>query len=255
MVKWTESEETMSDTAGSTGHKNVWVEYWNSDNTWSHSSLWRKQMDTFVRLSSDLMGYCQDDKVLDFGCGVGHFAENVANNVGSVVCADMSDYYVNVCNLKFASKSNVIVRQVKPDMSDISTLGSGFTKIICFSVVHYFADLDHVTAFVRGMQQISVSGSKMIIGDIGHKGRTIQDILKSLAFVLREGMVVDVIGLLCKIWLADARYRKVKQRGHSYLQIPDGFWESLGVELGIKVTTLPTQFTVNANYKNVLMVF
>ena len=255
MVERIESEQPVSDPAVSAEHENLWVEYWNSDNTWSHSRLWRKQMDTFVRLSSEIMGYCQDDKVLDFGCGVGHFAENVAHSVGSVVCADMSDYYIKVCNIKFAAKSNVIVRQVKPDMSDLPTLGSGFTKIICFSVVHYFADLDHVAAFVRGMQQISVSGSKMIIADIGHKHRTIQDILKSLAFVLREGMVVDVIGLLCKIWLADARYRKVKQRGNSYLHIPDGFLESLGTQLGIKVTTLQTQFTVNANYKNVLIVF
>ena len=255
MVKRIESEQLVRERTLSAEQENLWVEYWNSDNPWSHSSLWRKQMDTFVHLSSEIMGYCKDDKVLDFGCGAGHFSENVAHSVGSVVCADMSDYYIQMCNIKFASTSNVIVRQVKPDMSDLSTLGTGFTKIICFSVLHYFADLDHVAAFVRAMQQISVSGSKMIIADIGHKHRTIHDILKSLAFVLREGMVVDVIRLLCKIWFADARYRKVKQRGNSYLHIPDGFLESLGDQLDIKVTALETQFTVNANYRNVLIVF
>ena len=76
--------------------ENPWVEYWNSQNVWASPTLWRKQMETFVRLSSRAMNFCQDDKV------------------------------------------------------------------------HYFAHLDFVVAFVRGMQQMCVSGAKMIIGDTGN---------------------------------------------------------------------------------------
>ena len=140
---------------------------------------------------------------------------------------------------------------VKPDMSDISMLGAGFTKVICFSVLHYFADLDHVAAFLRGMQQICVSGAKMIIGDIGSKHRTLRDNLKALSFVLREGMAIDAATILSKLWLVDTRYRKIKNKGNSYLDVPVLFIESLGHELGLIVISLETQLTVNANYKNV----
>ena len=122
-------------------------------------------------------------------------------------------------------------------------------------MLHYFAHLDYVAAFVRGMQQICVSGAKMIIGDIGNKQRTWKDNLKSLSFVLREGMFVDAAMVIARIWLADARYREIKQGGNSYLDVPDRFLESLGLDLGLKVTTLETQFTVNANYRNMLIEF
>ena len=235
--------------------ENPWVEYWNSENVWANSNLWSKQMRTFVRLSSELMGFSRDDKVLDFGCGNGHFAEIAAGRLGSVVCADVSEHYIEVCKRKFASTSNVTVARIKPDMSDISTLGTGFTKVICFSVLHYFSDLDYVRGFVRGMQQICVSGAKMIIGDIGSKHRTFKDNLKALAFVLREGMLIDAVSVVTRIWLNDSRYRKIKQRGNSYLDVPERYVESLGLDLGLKVTTIETQFTVNANYQNVLIEF
>ena len=234
---------------------NAWVEYWNSENVWSSSNLWRKQMETFVRLSSEVISYHHDDKVLDFGCGAGHFAEITASRLGSVVCADVSEYYVDICKTKFAATPNVTVVRVQPDMSDIYTLGNGFTKVICLSVLHYFANLDYVAAFVRGMQQICVSGAKMMIGDIGNKHRTWKDSVKAFSYVLREGMFMDVARVITRIWLTEARYRKIKKRGNSYLEVPDRFIESLGGDLGIKVTTLETQFTVNANYKNVLLEF
>ena len=140
-------------------------------------------------------------------------------------------------------------------MSNLAILGTGFTKVICFSVLHYFAHLDYVVEFVRGMQQLCVSGAKMLIGDIGNKHRTFRHNLKALSFVLREGMFVDAASVIARIWLTDARYRKIKQQGNSYLDVPDRFIESLGLDLGLKVTTLETQFTVNANYKNVLIEF
>ena len=235
--------------------ENPWAEYWNSENVWASSSLWRKQMETFVRLSSEIMDYCENDKVLDFGCGNSHFAEIAAGRLGSVVCADVSEHYVKACKRKFASTTNVTVARVQLDMSDLSMLGAGFTKVICFSVLHYFAHLDHVAAFVRGMQQMCVSGAKMIIGDVGNRHRTFKDNVKALSFVLREGMFVDAARVVTRIWLADARYREIKQRGNSYLDVPDRFLESLGHDLGLKVTTLETQFTVNANYQNVLIEF
>ena len=245
----------MSKSLTSAEGDNPWVEYWNSENVWASSNLWRKQMETFVRLSSEVISYRHDDKVLDFSCGSGHFAETAASRLGSVVCADVSEYYVDICKRKFAATPNVTVARVKPDMSDLYTLGNGFTKVICFSVLHYFANLDYVAAFVRGMQHMCVSGAKMMIGDIGNKHRAWKDNFKAFAFVLREGMFMDAARVITSIWLTDARYRKIKKRGNSYLEVPDRFIESLGGDLGVKVTTLETQFTVNANYKNVLIEF
>ena len=68
-------------------------------------------------------------------------------------------------------------------------------------------------------------------------------------------MAIDAASILAKLWLVDARYRKIKNKGNSYLDVPELFLESLGHELGLKVISLDTQFTVNAHYKNVLIEF
>ena len=117
-------------------YNNPWVEYWNKDNIWSRSKFWRRQMEVFVRLTADVMDYNENDKVLDFGCGSGNFAEITAHKVGSILCADMSENYVSICANKFSEVHNVSVVRVNPDLSDLASLGSGFTKVICFSVMH-----------------------------------------------------------------------------------------------------------------------
>lgn len=245
----------MSNTSLPSNPSNSWVEYWNKENVWASSNLWYKQMETFIRLSSNVMNYSRDDKVLDFGCGNGHFAEMMLGRIDSIVCADVSEYYVDVCKRKFAAANNVTVTRIKPDMSDLHMLGPRFTKVICFSVLHYFMHLEYVDTFLRVMQQICVSGAKMLIGDIGSKNRTFKQNLKALAFVLREGMFVDAASVIMRIWLSDYHYRKIKRRGSSYLEVPETYIESLGQELGIKVARLETQFTVNANYRNILIEF
>ena len=236
-------------------YTNPWVEYWNRDNIWSQSMFWRKQMEVFVRLTTGIMDYNVNDKILDFGCGSGNFAEITADRVGSVVCADMSESYISMCSAKFAEVPNVTVARVNSDLSDLVSVGTGFTKVVCFSVMHYFTDLDYVTRFLGGVQQIAVPGTKLIIGDIGNKNRTWIHNLRALSFTLREGMFFDALKLMTRIWLSDPYYRKIKQRGDSYLSIPDTYLPALGKELGLKVTILDNQFTVNANYRNVLVEF
>ena len=234
-------------------YTNPWVEYWNKDNIWSRSKFWRRQMEVFVRLTADVMDYNANDKVLDFGCGSGNFADISAHKIGSILCADMSENYVSICTNKFSEVDNVSVVRVNPDLSDLTSLGSGFTKVICFSVMHYFPDLDYVTSFIKGVQQIAVPGTKLLIGDIGNKNRTWIDNIRALTFTLREGMFVDALKLIARIWLVDPNYRKIKQGGDSYLSIPDTYLMELGAELGVKVTNVETQLTVNANYKHVLI--
>ena len=234
-------------------YTNPWVEYWNKDNIWSRSKFWRRQMEVFVRLTADVMDYNANDKVLDFGCGSGNFADISAHKIGSILCADMSENYVSICTNKFSEVDNVSVVRVNPDLSDLTSLGSGFTKVICFSVMHYFPDLDYVTSFIKGVQQIAVPGTKLLIGDIGNKNRTWIDNIRALTFTLREGMFVDALKLIASIWLVDPNYRKIKQGGDSYLSIPDTYLMELGAELGVKVTNIETQLTVNANYQHVLI--
>lgn len=234
---------------------NPWLEYWNRKNIWANSNLWRKQIEVFVRLSGDIMSYGPEDKVLDFGCGSGHFAEVISERVGSIVCADVSEHFLGMCRNKFAAQPNVDVLQISPDLNNLSDLGSGFTKVICFSVLHYFDQLDSVAAFVEQMQKACTPGAKLLIGDIGNAHRTWKDYLRSLAYVVREDMVLDVITLTAKLWLFDRHYRRIKQGGQSYLHIPAHYLETLGVKLGVKVTRLPMQFTVNSNYLNVLIEF
>ncbi|MFQ5626465.1 MAG: class I SAM-dependent methyltransferase, partial [Methyloligellaceae bacterium] len=216
---------------------------------------WRKQMAAFIRLSDQFMEFGPEDKVLDFGCGSGHFAEMMHTRVGSIVCADMSEHYVEVCRQKFSSIRNVSVVRVSPDMADLNQVGGGFSRAICLSVLHYFSELQHVEAFVTGMQQLCRPAAKLLIADIGNERRTWRDMAKTVRFALREGMLLDVAAMTLKMWLVDPGYRRVKAGGRSYLHIPDGYFARLGARLGIRITRLETQFTINANYGNVLVEF
>lgn len=231
-----------------------WANYWNSQNIWTDSALWRRQMQVFVRLSDQVLGYSKDDNVLDFGCGSGHFAELATDVVGTIVCADMSEHYVSLCQKKFATAKNVTVVRVAPDMSDLAVVGEGFTKVLCFSVLHYFAELDHVAAFVRGMQRCCVPGAKLLIADIGSEQRTWKNRFDALTFSLREGMLLPVVSMIYKTWFGDSQYRNVKSE-QRYLDIPDGYFDTLGQRLGVRATYLDTQFTINTNYQNVLIEF
>mgnify|MGYP001226291667 FL=1 len=233
--------------------KNPWIEYWSTDHIWSHSAFWRKQMEVFIRLTSNIMDYSETDTILDFGCGSGHFAEIMSHRIGSIVCADMSENYIQLCANKFADVSNVNVVEVKPDLSDLYKVGTAFNKVICFSVVHYFPDIDCVTRFLKGIQNIIVPGGKLLIGDIGNNKRSLNDYIKAVLFTLRQGMFLDALRLMTKVTLSDPDYSKIKQGGNSYLHIPDSYFMDISRELGIEITFLSSQLTVNSNYKHVLV--
>ncbi len=231
---------------------NAWFDYWGHRNVWTDSALWRKQMEVFVRLSSHMMQYARDDNILDFGCGSGNFAEMMFDKVSSIVCTDVSEHYVSWCQKKFFSVPNVSVVQVAPDMSDLSVVGAGFTKVVCLSVIHYFRHLDRVAAFVRGMQQVCAPGAKLLIADVGNNRHTWKDKLDTLSFILRERMFLQASSIFGKTWLFDVKYRTIRDRT-GYLEIPDGYFQSLAKSLGVKATILETQLTLNANHQNVLI--
>ena len=96
-------------------------------------------------------------------------------------------------------------------------------------------------------------GGKLLIGDIGNNQRGINDYIKAILFTLRQGMLLDALTLMTRIRLSDSRYHRIKQGGNSYLSIPETYFTDISNELGIKITVLKTQLTVNSNYKHVLV--
>ncbi|MBI3764485.1 MAG: class I SAM-dependent methyltransferase [Chloroflexi bacterium] len=232
-----------------------WLEYWNAENIWTDSALWRKQMEVFVRLSDGIMHYSASDKVLDYGCGSGNFAELIADRAGEVVCADVSEHYVAICKAKFAHARNVRVTRVAPDLRDLSALGTGFTAVNCLSVVQYFSHLGDVAAFVQGMQKACAPGARLLIADVTANRRGLKYGLRTAAFLLREGMFLQAATMFGKMWLFDSTYRKMRKGGATHLDIPEGYFASLAQELGARATYLPQQLTLHADHQNVLIEF
>ncbi len=108
-------------------------------------------------------------------------------------------------------------------------------------------------AFVAGMQRACIPGARVLIADIGNEQRTLRDLIKTLKFAMREQMLPDVAAMTVRMWFADASYRSLKQSGRSYLHLPAGYFKQLARELGVSITELDMQFTINANYKNILV--
>jgi len=46
-----------------------WIVYWNQDNFWTHSRLWRINAELFFRRAAPIVHFKKTDSVLNVGCG------------------------------------------------------------------------------------------------------------------------------------------------------------------------------------------
>lgn len=94
----------------------------------------------------------QNPRILDIGCGIGRWAENLINQFDSYTGVDFSEGFINFASEKFANYSNIKFYNNSILNLDKEILDSKFNFIICTGVLMYVNDsniFDILKAFRR----------------------------------------------------------------------------------------------------------
>ena len=82
----------------------------------------------------------QNPRILDIGCGIGRWAENLINQFDSYTGVDFSEGFINFASKKFANYSNIKFYNNSILNLDKEILNSKFNFIICTGVLMYVND-------------------------------------------------------------------------------------------------------------------
>ena len=82
----------------------------------------------------------QNPRILDIGCGIGRWAENLINQFDSYTGVDFSEGFINFASEKFANYSNIKFYNNSILNLDKEILNSKFNFIICTGVLMYIND-------------------------------------------------------------------------------------------------------------------
>ena len=121
-------------------------------------------------------------------------------------------------------------------------------------MIQYFPSLEYLDAFIAAVGKISVRGAQLILVDVGEAQRTWRERLLTVLFTIRHGMFWQVAAKLVQLQFSDAAYKAVLgSAGH--LEIPHEYFAAVQARLGVLVTEIPRQLTLNANRKSYIIEF
>lgn len=96
----------------------------------------------------------QNPRILDIGCGIGRWAENLINQFDSYTGVDFSEGFINFASEKFANYSNIKFYNNSILNLDKEILDSNFNFIICTGVLMYVNDTN-LSKFFKTLKQMT----------------------------------------------------------------------------------------------------
>lgn len=108
-----------------------------SDNTGSEQNI---RNENEKRIVEKIIEKIQNPGILDIGCGIGRWAENLQNKFEYYVGVDFSEGFINYASKKFTNFSNVKFYNNSILNLDKDILTSRFNLIICTGVLMYIND-------------------------------------------------------------------------------------------------------------------
>ncbi|MCC7551339.1 MAG: class I SAM-dependent methyltransferase [Methanobacterium sp.] len=176
-----------------------------------------------------VLGIKPDDTVIDFGCGTGGIALNLAKYCNKVICVDISREMLDVLENK-AKKQNI---------NNIETYHAGFLtynhkgqgkvdKIVSMAALHHLPDFWKSVALFK-MAEILKPGGKLYLFDVTFTFN-IQDHQKAL-----EGMIKTMRSAAGDS-MADETEVHIRDEFSTYDWIMEGLLEKTGFSIDFKET-------------------
>ncbi len=229
-----------------------WFDFWNTDETFSF--IMKKNMEFFLKNSSNIFSFREDDIVLDIGCGEGPLAEHLDIKVKEYYGVDTSLNYISSCRQKFEIQKNMHFKILdKKNYTDLSFLKTNpFTKILCMSVVQYYHDIIDIEDLILQVKKISKKGAVFLIADIPITKNTAADTFTMLRVALRNGYFLKAIQFLFK--LKFSTYPNVRTM-NKVLCISVEELRSLIKRLDLNASIIDQNLTLSCSRKHLLIKF
>ncbi len=93
-----------------------------------------------IKIVEEVIEKIQNPKILDIGCGIGRWAENLQNKFEYYVGVDFSEGFINYASEKFANYPNIKFYNNSILDLDKEIFTSDFNLIICTGVLMYIND-------------------------------------------------------------------------------------------------------------------
>lgn len=98
----------------------------------------------------------KNPRILDIGCGIGRWAENLINQFDSYIGVDFSEGFIDYASKKFSDNENIKFYNSSILNLDKEILNSKFNFIICTGVLMYVND-SNLSKFFKTLKQMIVN--------------------------------------------------------------------------------------------------
>ena len=234
-----------------------WIEYWNQDNFWAHSKLWRINAELFFRRAAPIIRFRKTDSVLNVGCGPGYLERHLAPLVETIDALDTSEQFVRLCQKNCEQHPNVTVKLLGKNYTDSDLFGRRFSLFLAVSVVQYYRSMSEVEALIHSARKVALPGARMLIADLPQKRNALgfaRDAWSSLFLSLREGYLPV---LLHTAWTQDSSkstYQSFRKRVEE-LHFSNQEIQSLVRRMKLDATIIRENLSVYANRPSLLIRF
>lgn len=199
-----------------TAEKNPWVPYWDADDFWNHTSLWRLNAEVLAHSLLEGGYAASGTRLLNLGCGPGELELRLAPLVQSVTAADISESFLSICRSQTSGLSNVRTEKLEAEnYTALGSLGGPYDLIVASSVIQYYRSEEEVLRLVQSASEIASTGGRMILADIPlvrSMAERFWDYARSACRALGRGYFLAWIRLVMGWMLHSRYYRRLSRK-------------------------------------------
>ena len=81
-------------------------------------------------------------KILDIGCGIGRWADNLKNIIENYIGIDYTKPFVDFANNRFSNAKNIHFECMSASDIDLNIIGKDFNLVLCTGILMYINDKD-----------------------------------------------------------------------------------------------------------------
>ncbi len=187
------------------------------------------------------MPISQTDTVLDYGCGYGHAAQQLAQHVGMVYYWDLSDAMLAYAKKFLATTPNA--NEWKHDNADVT-----FDLIWCNSVVQYMTPAQF-SAWLTTAAGLLKPGGRIVVSDLIPPNHSfLKDAISLAMFSMSRGYFFNAWSRTRKL---SKQYEEVK-KSQSLFQPGDNDLSQCALAAGLVITPLKSNLTHFRGRRSVL---
>jgi cyclopropane fatty-acyl-phospholipid synthase-like methyltransferase len=162
---------------------NTWAAYW--EEMEDKQRVFRIEARDYAARVRDALRPAANFTVLDFGCGFGHAARELAPDVARIVLWDASSAVRRQARERIAHVTNAELLDV--EALDASALADTFDLILVHSVVQYMS-VDEIRSWLNRWRQMLKPGGRLVLSDLIVPGAGgLHELISYLWFALRNG--------------------------------------------------------------------